>query len=318
MGLNASPFDSIYQPIKLGAHTVPGVWAYMFPDDVKYFKVDPEKKASCFNCPQVKDAGFHPGVRCCTVIPRIPNFLMGMALHDKVTAPLIGAYIDGGFVVPEGSNITPKQLIASLAYIVKPNRADPQIICPFLDQESRACQVYAYRSTVCSTFFCHHDHGEAGQLFWEDLQDLGSQIEAALAQWAMSEIGFDREAYFQRFNELQLDAQSSCKSDSDAWSEDVRRHLWGEYFGCEREFYKACADVVVANKKDLYEIASRQKILQTVAYDNTLRLELESRFPAELVSEALPIGEAESIKNIWYSTQLSQRNLQLNRQRMEQ
>ncbi len=305
--------DPIYQAIKFGAHTVPGIWAFMFPEEVKYFRVDPEVKSSCFNCPQVKDAGFHPKVRCCTVIPRVPNFLLGMALHTDPTKSLAEAYIAGGFVLPEGSNITPTQLVTSLAYIVKPSRDAPTVICPFLNLESKECGIYAYRSTVCSTFFCHHDQGENGRIFWEDLQDLGSQIETALAQWALAEIGFNVPAYFQRFDSLAGNHEFCSDEDSAAWSLSSRKLLWGEWFGRERELFLACAQVVIENKQDLYEIAARQTILQTKDYDHFVRIELEKTFPKALVEEALPEGTPEPIQNLRYSVQLSQRNLQMSR-----
>jgi len=305
--------DPIYQPIKLGGHTVPGVWAYMFPEEVRYFRVDPEVKSSCFNCPQVKDAGFHPSVRCCTVIPRIPNFLLGMALQGEPTKTLVESYIAGGFVLPEGSNISPAQLVTSLAYIVKPTRDTPTVVCPFLDWSSKQCKMYAFRSTVCSTFFCHHDRGEAGRIFWEDLQDLGSQIETALSQWALAEVGFDVAGYFKRFDTLSIASVSLTDAGASNWSLNSRQILWGEWFGREAELYRACADVIIQNKNDLYAIASRQSILQTIDYDHVLRTELEKTFPKHLVAEALPEGQPEKIENLRYSTQLSQRNLQMSR-----
>lgn len=292
---------------------MPGIWAYMFPEELAYFKVDPESRSSCFNCPQVKDAGFHPSVRCCTVIPRIPNFLLGMSLYEEPTQSLIESYIAEGFGLPEGSNISPKQLLTSLAYIVKPNHDVPTVICPFLNLESKQCRMYAFRSTVCSTFFCQHDRGEAGRLFWEDLQDLGSQIEAALSQWALTEIGFDREAYFQRFNALGAISESCSDSGSNAWSLSSRKLLWGEWFGREAELYRACAEAVIRNKHDLYAIASREIILQTKDYDASVRGELAMSFPPDLVAEALPDGSPERIQNLWYALQLSHRNLQLSR-----
>src|SRR5687767_11630704 len=40
----------------------PGIWRYMLPEDVLYFRVDAEQGSSCFNCPQVKAFGFHPAI----------------------------------------------------------------------------------------------------------------------------------------------------------------------------------------------------------------------------------------------------------------
>jgi len=305
--------DPIYEPIQLGSHIVPGIWRYMLPEDVFYFRVDPEKLSSCFDCPQVKAHGFHPSVRCCTYIPRVPNFLLGMALQDPATSGLVKHFIEAGFAIPEGSQFSPEQLSRSLQQLTTTDRSQPLIVCPFLDQASKRCQIYAYRSGVCSTFFCIHDQGEEGAHFWEQLQDLVTQVETALSQWALQEIGFDLEAYFERFNALGSQLESGSDPHSFAWSVEARKHLFREWFGREQELYTSCADLIIRNKQDLYSLAGQQKLQQTKGYDEALRQSLAGKFPAHQIAESLPEGDPVSIKNIWYGVQLAHRNLQLSR-----
>jgi len=304
--------DAIFQPIRLGAHIVPGIWRYMLPEDVFYFRVDPERKSSCFDCPQVKASGFHPSVRCCTYIPRIPNFLLGMSLFATGTQQMVADFIAAGHAIPEGSQHSHLQLIASLEHISPSHNSQANsVVCPFLDLNSKQCRMYAFRNGVCSSFFCIHDQKIEGLEFWEHLQDFVSQIETALSQWALSEIGFDLETYFSRFNQLSKEIDASSIPKTKAWSEMARKILFDDWYGNEISLFKRCAEVVIDNKNNLYEIASKQKLMQAKTFDDAARATLLKSFSSHLVAESLPIGEPVPITDIWYSLQLANRNLQL-------
>lgn len=299
--------DPLLSLTRFGDHWVPGIWRYYLPEDLFYFRVDPEKKTTCFDCPQIKAAGFDPEIRCCTHIPRVSNFMLGLALRSEVTKDLVRGHLEKGFATPEGTQLSPLQLSDSMAYISGKGK---MTICPFLDRQNKGCGIYAFRNASCSSFFCHHDRGEASGLFWDDMQSLIGQIESALSQWALEAVGFDLEAYFQRFDSLATFLDSASTSDG-AWADSVRRLLFADWYGRECELFEHCAQAVSEQRDNLYKIASEQRLRQTKTYDAALRRNLEQRFHAELVAEALPEGEAESIPNLWYSLRLSQRNMQL-------
>ena len=305
--------DPIFQPIKLGTHTVPGIWRYLLPEDVFYFQVDPESRSSCFDCPQIKLANFHPSIRCCAFIPRIPNFLLGMALYNQPTRPMISDYVKAGFAIPEGTQLSPTLLTDSLGHISPAHAAAKSLVCPFLDLDSKACRMYAFRNGVCSTFFCIHDRGDEGILFWEQLQDLISQIETAIAQWALAKAGFNLTDYFARFNGLSQNLSLCTDPHSKAWSVEARRLLFQEWFGRELELFTLCADLVIAHKSELFTLACQQKLLQTKQYDAAAREVLLKTFAPALVRESLPEGEPVAIQDLWYSVQLAHRNLQRSR-----
>ncbi len=307
------PLDPIFAPTQLGVHTVPGIWRYMLPEDVFYFKVDPEKQSSCFDCPQVKKHNFHPSIRCCAFIPRIPNFLLGMSLQSEKTEAMVRQFIEAGYSLPEGTQLSPGQLVESLEHI-SPAHTNDSIVCPFLDLTSKQCRMYAFRNGVCSTFFCIHDRGAEGALFWEHLQDLVSQIETALSQWALAQLGFDLDDYFQRFNDLSRDLEACNNNQNNSWSAAARQTLFQNWFGREAELYRATADVIIRHKHELYALACQQKLYQSKVFDQTSRHKLAASFAEKLILESLPDGEPEKIESIWYSVQLAQRNLQLSRQ----
>lgn len=303
---------SILEPIQLGTHSVPGIWRYMLPEDVLYFRVDPEHQSNCFNCPQVKAYGFHPSVRCCSYIPRIPNFLLGLALMDAGTKDIARNFIASAYTIPEGSQVSPAQMEQSLSWL-SGRLPVGSVVCPLLDHASKKCQIYAFRSGVCSTFFCRHDQGASGAEFWSALTDLVTQVETALAQWALEQSGVDLPAYFQRFEELGQDLDACSDPKTGTWSAFARRQLFAEWYGREEELFLNCAQHIITHKHDLFAIAGRQILRQTPAYDAVNRQRFAPHFAEPLISETLPEGEPMSIQSLWYSMQLAHRNLQLHR-----
>jgi hypothetical protein len=97
------------------------------------------------------------------------------------------------------------------------------------------------------------------------------------------------------------------------WSDSARRTLFADWYGREEELFLHCAEAIIQNKNNLFEIAGQQKLRQTPGYDAAQRERLGSRFESALIAEALPEGEAVSIRSLWYGTQLAHRNLQLHR-----
>ena len=71
-----------------------------------------------------------------------------------------------------------------------------------LDTSNGYCKIHAFRNGVCSTFFCEKDYEDLSAEFWGSLKFLVGQIEMALSQWAMRFVGFDLEAYMERYDSL--------------------------------------------------------------------------------------------------------------------
>jgi len=295
-------------PHYLGKHLVPGVWRHFFPEEFLHFKFPDERFANCSRCPMVVSDGFNPIYKCCTHIPRVPNFLLGLALLDKEAAPLIERMIENGFATPEGTVVTPGQARAALAQNAAGNfgkKLDAK--CDFLDKKTGRCGIYLYRNSVCSTFFCKSDLDSSGVEFWERVQGMAGQIETALSQWAMVHVGIDVESYFKRFDELSLNMISDTES-SWNWSEHERGVLWGEWQGREKEFYIRCAEIFKENINDLYDIACNVAILEPELYEARFRESLSQDLRKEL-DEEVSRGAPVPIENLWYKLNLSHRNL---------
>ena len=150
--------------ISIGRHFVPSVWQRMLPEDFFHLDYPDEKESNCHNCPQVVRADFKMPYKCCTYIPRIPNFLIGAALVDPGAGPGLFQGV-AKFGLPDGIMITPGQYADSLLENARGRFGRTDLIrCPFLNPATAGCGIYPYRNSVCSTFFCRNSHGTRGQV----------------------------------------------------------------------------------------------------------------------------------------------------------
>lgn len=302
--------DPLHRPLRLGAHMVPGFWRFLFADDPSELRYPSECRSTCANCPKVAQEGFHPDYRCCTYHPTIPNFLLGLALENAETAPLIDALIAESFATPEGLQPTAAQTHAALVQRAANDFGkEHAVVCRFLDAASGRCRMYAYRNGVCSTFFCIHDQGDDGREFWAKLQAAASQAETALAQWAMQAAGFDVAAYFARFDSMSHDVAAHTAAVGQAWTDEARKTLWGDWFGRERELYLACAALIRTNKERLGELADSVTLRSADAYDLAFRASLPEGLRDELDANGITAGQPVPPADLWYMFKLAHRNL---------
>jgi hypothetical protein len=143
-----------------------------------------ETQATCANCAMCAKAGdppanstlfFHPQVKCCTYLPRLPNFLVGRLLADDDPD-----FAPGRITVEErlqrGVAVTPlgfgRDAVYTLLYQQGANAAfgrSRALRCPHYIEEGGRCGVWKHRESTCATWFCKHVRGAVGMQFWQVL-----------------------------------------------------------------------------------------------------------------------------------------------------
>lgn len=278
----------------------------MLPD-LAYKRFPSECGSTCDACPKVAEEGFHPDVRCCSYHPRVPNVLLGFALEDPETAPWIEKVIAEGLTTPEGLQSTPVELRKSLQHAADPRHDGASVVCRFLDAENRRCRIYHYRDSVCATFFCKHDRPD-GEEFWRSLQALAGQCEAALSQWAMAEVGLDVDAYVARFDALAADMPKLTARTDAGWPEDARRALWGEWFGRDAEFFRACAAACRDKRAELAAALEDFPIRAPRAFEQAFLDSLPDELRREMRKDGVVPGTPVPIADLRYQFDLAHRN----------
>jgi Fe-S-cluster containining protein len=305
----APPDDLVHEPFAWGRHGMPGLWRHLLPEDALWLELPEERCATCDDCPEVARGVFRADCQCCTYFPQIPNFMLGLALRDPNARAPVAELIAAGHATPQGLLATPRRFLGAVQMEAAETFGnDPAQNCPFLEPETRGCQIYAYRNSVCSTFFCDHDHGDEGAGVWSRLQGLMGRIEIGLSHWAMTEVGFDSRDYLARLDGLAGDIEAVSDADG-AWSLRAREALWGTWLGREIAFFEACADRVLRDRERLFEIAKAEPYREALRFERAVREWLPEAIRDEAPEVSDEGVEPPSIHDLTYKLDLAVRHL---------
>jgi len=306
----ASSDPSPSTTLELNGHSFPGLWRHELPEDFPWLAPPREHGATCDDCFMAAVDEYAADCQCCTYYPQISNYMVGLALKDPRSRDAMIEQIEAGGALPRELVGAPGRYRRSIDLYARDRFGlEHDAICPFFDGATTHCRIYPYRNSVCSTFICTHDHGEAGEYYWERLQQLVGNVEQALAQWVMDRNGIPHDTYIERLNAL-ADRIDTCTDPATSlWPEDVLREMWGDRFGHEVEFFEACADLVLEHRELLYPIACRMKLRHATAYERAVR----DWMPADIRGSVPAISEdeygAEPIPSLYYKVQLASRSL---------
>lgn len=168
--------------------------------------VPEERHASCSACamcmPTAAKAAtaslkaFDPATKCCTYVPTLPNFLVGLVLGADDPASVAGRDSVKRRIAA-GVGVTPLGLQPDPHYVLIYKHAGDQLFgrspglrCPhYVPTEGGQCGIWRHRNAVCATWFCKYERGRVGKRFWDALLQLLTMIERHLGLWAAGELG---------------------------------------------------------------------------------------------------------------------------------
>lgn len=305
----APPADDLHLPLELGPHHVSGIWRALLPADAGWMHLPKERFADCGNCPPVIREEYHPVSRCCTYTPHVPNVLLGLALENPEIAPRIRGAIAGRHALPSGTWASPARFARSTASDAAGKFGqDPTRTCSFLQTETGACGIHAYRNAVCSTFFCVNDHGAVGEELWGSMSAMLGTTETAAAQWAMGEAGLPWSLQVERMGALASDVPALSAPD-ESWSEAAYATIWGEWRGREEAFFARCIAALRAHREGLFERLVKCSVSDAVAFETAVRDSLPEASRAEYPDIAAEGLEHFPLDDAWYQLQLKIREL---------
>lgn len=162
-----------------------------------------ETRATCHACaqcvPRMPAAqAFRPDVRCCTYVPRLPNYAIGRLLNEadlpgaaEGVATLRQRMLDPEGIDPLGLEVSQADLNAYDRLLANDAFGrDPDVSCPHLLKDGR-CGVWRHRNGVCATWFCRHDRGAVGDAFWDATQKWLTALEHRVGLWAAEAVFFN-------------------------------------------------------------------------------------------------------------------------------
>ncbi len=248
---------------------LPPLYARWF-DDLLGGDIPAETRATCHDCAMCDSEGehqkpgsklFNPEVKCCTYLPRLPNFLVGMILADE--DPLMA---EGRATVEArlqaGIAVTPLGLEQPLKMRFLYTQMEPRAFgrarslrCPhYIDEQGGLCGVWKYRNSICSTWFCKYVRAAVGRDFWEAAKFLLLAIEDDLSRWCAVKLEMDEKALALLLTPQVGAGQRlaptlpalTLEDMDDLVDSDKQRRIWGNWHGREQQFYRACAELVAS------------------------------------------------------------------------
>ncbi|MCB9642849.1 MAG: hypothetical protein H6728_07195 [Myxococcales bacterium] len=230
----------------------------------------PESKATCAKCAMCPPLGttttqqealsfFLPNTKCCTYHPSLPNYLVGGILQNTE------AHLSEGSQrvlkkLEQQRGVNPYWLSPPDKYVhiyrasrVKSFGRTETLLCPYYEQSSGNCSVWQYRDSVCSSFFCKHDAGEEGNLFWKAFARYLTSVESKLARYALRQVAPELED-----ETLNVKAKKTILLGPEELEERPPhpaeyKAIWKDWVGREKDFFVQCYQVVQGIDRATFE-----------------------------------------------------------------
>lgn len=203
-------------------------------------------------------AYFRPDAKCCTFHPLLPNYLVGAILADERADMQEGRrrVLER---IEMGIGVTP-------CWLAPPRKADMflkaarryafgrslVLLCPFFERSLQNCTIWRHRESVCSTFFCKHEHGADGVAFWTAVRGYGVWLENTLSSFAARRLIPGHSEGKPLSGDMTLE-----ELEDRAPPEATRAAMWKEWRGREAEFYVRCFEQVRGLSRGGFEELAR-------------------------------------------------------------
>jgi hypothetical protein len=222
-----------------------------------------ETNATCHDCamcagperpdPHGPSVFFSRETKCCTYVPTLHNFQVGLMLRDDDPSFAVGrATVEARLaahaaVSPAGIRPLPAQARLYRLGGASAFGRNLTLRCPhYLAAEDGRCGIWRYRNGICATWFCKHVRGPVGTRFWQALERLLTTVELQLARWCIDELALDYDAVARVFAADNRDGTLLFDGPQLDGVIDERAYqaVWGRWYGREREFFREAGDLV--------------------------------------------------------------------------
>jgi hypothetical protein len=225
-------------------------------------EIPAETFSRCASCPMTASSReemeeevsrpFAPDTKCCTYIPRLPNYFAGAVFSDdemKTGRELLRKRISGKRgIFPQG--IYPDKKYRLLYEFGRNNGFGKSSLlkCPYFVQGEYNCTLWKYRESICATWFCKYLAADAGRDFWYEMRDLFKLIQEKLIGHAILKQGLQDLPPFGKDEQLTYeDLEELPENDKDY------RQRWQHWEGREEAFYIRCFEIIDRLQADEFQ-----------------------------------------------------------------
>ncbi len=228
-----------------------------------------ETKATCHDCLRSKKCSslkeyFRADLKCCTYQPFLPNFIVGAILSDpeisEPTKKLITDRIESDqFVLPIG-------LFPSFSFQVEFTNRDlhqfgqtESWLCPFFNKVENQCNIWRYRGSVCTSYYCESNHGAKGKKFWKNFESYFSYFEWGIMEEVLVYKDFSPRQISDQLQFLGVREATEKEMAMQSIPPQAAQKYWNGYYEDKVKFFKDSYEFVLALKrKNVNEIKGSQ------------------------------------------------------------
>ncbi len=274
-----------------------------------------EQRASCLRCPMSQEfaperpaeaAFFHPRSKCCTYLPVLRNFQVGAVLADTDPAMAFGRRTVRERIARHTA-ITPLGLGWPATFermygedMDRDFGQRVQMRCPhYIDRDGGLCGVWRHRNAICSTWFCRHESGYRGREVWKAVEKLLDIAELGVTLWCLEQL--DMPAALMAT--LAHDDSPEATLDGDVEiTEELRRGIWGPWFGREEELYVASAELVADAGWDLVVQVGGARVRRKLERLEEALEDLDNERLPPFVQGGTLVERVEDEQGVWVSS----------------
>ena len=292
---------------------LPPLYAAWF-DELLGGDIPSESRATCDDCAMCESGGnyqkpgstyFNPESKCCTYLPRLHNFLVGMILTDDDPAMAAGRATVAARL-QAGLAVTPLGLEQPAKHRALYTQIEPRAFgraqslrCPhYLAEQGGLCGVWKYRNSICSTWFCKYARGAVGRDFWETAKLLLLTVEDDLSRWCAIQLDLDDTALALLLVPRPASGPQPPLSPEELDGRvdlNLQRRSWGQWFGREQDFYRACAELVAPLRwSDVLAICGPEAQARARLTQRAYRRMTEGEIPGRLRMGGFTVMEADA------------------------
>lgn len=189
-------------------------------------------RVDCGSCRRVHEGNAKNDVRCCDIVPRLPNFLVGEILtsnpHPVILEWIAQRRCDPFYFLP------PPQMESR--YLQARKDGHFGLPCPLLEPGQGRCSVYLHRPAVCVSYYCY-----VPDMLWREawvcLHSTLNLLQHAVAKALVQRAGFSMKEMAHVWNQ--------APKEQDLWEGDSQKveayqSFWQHHLGREAEFYRWC------------------------------------------------------------------------------
>lgn len=224
------------------------------PKELLQFELE-ESKATCNACAMAPGktktkVTYAADLKCCTFEPLVPNFLVGAILSQPMLHPAGVKILESKISRREFS--LPIGMTASIRYQVEFNQRSPNDfgnrkdwLCSYYDRGTELCQIWRYRGSVCTTFFCKSIYGREGLMFWARFGEYLHFVEMALMQEALTQMDFSPRQVSELLDFVNRKEGSGWELKARVIPEERSRKIWNGYYDNQADFFEKCYRIVM-------------------------------------------------------------------------